>query len=157
MIADIKALIAPIVAARGGRDLVLLMNTAQSLSLSWVVTPNGEFVFADVNDGTLRNLTVITSTTVPAGMLIMVDAAEFASATGDTPEFDVSDVATIHEEDTAPLPIVGGTVQPPVIGSIAAPVRSLWQTASIGVRMMVDMNWTMRRANMVSWMTGVTW
>jgi HK97 family phage prohead protease/HK97 family phage major capsid protein len=157
MIADIKALIAPIVAARGGRDLVLLMNTAQSLSLSWVVTPNGEFVFADVNDGTLRNLTVITSTTVPAGMLIMVDAAEFASVTGDAPEFDVSDVATIHEEDTAPLPIVGGTVQPPAIGSVAAPVRSLWQTASIGVRMMVDMNWTMRRANMVSWMTGVTW
>jgi len=157
MIADIKALIAPIVAARGGRDLVLLMNTAQSLSLSWVVTPNGEFVFADVSDGTLRNLTVITSTTVPAGMLIMVDAAEFASVTGDAPEFDVSDVATIHEEDTTPLPIVGGTAQPPVIGSIAAPVRSLWQTASIGVRMMVDMNWTMRRANMVSWMTGVTW
>ena len=85
MIADIKSLIAPIVAARGGRDLVLLMNTAQSLSLSWVVTPNGEFVFADVNDGSLRNLTVITSTTVPAGMLIMIDAAEFASVTGDTP------------------------------------------------------------------------
>jgi HK97 family phage prohead protease/HK97 family phage major capsid protein len=157
MIADIKALIAPIVAARAGRDLVLLMNTAQSLSLSWVVTPNGEFVFADVNDGTLRNLTVITSTTVPAGMLIMIDAAEFASVTGDTPEFDVSDVATIHEEDTTPLPLVGGTVQPPVIGSIAAPVRSLWQTASIGVRFMLDMNWTMRRANCVSWMTGVTW
>ena len=156
MIADVTALIAPIAAARGGSDLVLLMNTAQSLRMSWVVTPNGEFVFSDVANGALRNLTVITSTTVPAGMLIMVDAAEFASVTGDAPEFDVSDVATIHESDT-PLPIVGGIVQPPVIGSIAAPVRSLWQTASIGVRMMVDMNWTMRRTNMVSWMTGVTW
>jgi hypothetical protein len=154
MISDIKALIAPIVAARGGRDLVLLMNTAQSLSLSWVVTPNGEFVFADVADGTLRNLTVITSTTVPAGMLIMIDAAEFASVTGDAPEFDVSDVATIHEEDTAPLPIVTGAQGS---GVVASPTRSLWQTASIGVRMMVDMNWTMRRSNMVSWMTGVTW
>ena len=154
MISDIKSLIAPIVAARGGRDLVLLMNTAQSLSLSWVVTPNGEFVFADVADGTLRNLTVITSTTVPAGMLIMIDAAEFASVTGDAPEFDVSDVATIHEEDTAPLPIVTGAQGS---GVVASPTRSLWQTASIGVRMMVDMNWTMRRSNMVSWMTGVTW
>ena len=46
----------------------------------------------------------------------MIDAAEFASATGDMPEFDVSDVATIHEEDTVPLPIVGGTAQPPLIG-----------------------------------------
>ena len=157
MIADIKGLIAPIVAARGGRNLVLLMNTAQSLSLSWVTTPMGEFVFADVADGTLRNLTVITSTTVPAGTLIMLDASEFATVTGDTPMFDVSDVATIHEEDTAPLPIVGGTVQPPAIGSVAAPVRSLWQTASIGVRLVLDMNWTMRRANMVSWVSGVTW
>jgi HK97 family phage prohead protease len=157
MIADITALMNPISAARGGSDLVLLMNPAQALKLSWVVTPNGDFIFADIQNGSLRNLTVITSTTVPAGMLIMLDAAEFASVTGDAPEFDVSDVATIHEEDTTPLPLVGGTVQPPVIGSIAAPVRSLWQTASIGVRMMVDMNWTMRRANMVSWMTGVTW
>jgi HK97 family phage major capsid protein len=157
MIADITALMAPISAARGGSDLVLLMNPAQALKLSWVVTPNGDFIFADIQNGSLRNLSVITSTTVPAGMLIMVDAAEFASVTGDAPEFDVSDVATIHEEDTTPLPIVGGTVQPPVIGSIAAPVRSLWQTASIGVRMMVDMNWTMRRSNMVTWMTGVTW
>jgi HK97 family phage major capsid protein len=154
MIADIKALIAPIVAARGGANLVLLMNTAQSLSLSWVVAPNGEFVFADVQDGMLRNLTVITSTTVPAGMLIMIDASEFASVTGDTPEFDVSDVATIHEEDTTPLPLVTGAQGS---GVVASPMRSLWQTASIGVRMMLDMNWTMRRTNMVSWMTGVTW
>ena len=100
---------------------------------------------------------MIASTTVPASMLIMVDAADFASATGDMPEFDVSDVATIHEEDTTPLPIVGGVVQPPLIASVAAPVRSLWQTASVGVRMMMDMNWAMRRPNMVSWMTGVTW
>ena len=153
MIADIKALIAPIVANRGGRRLVLLMNTAQSLSLSWVVTPNGEFIFADVANGTLRNLTVITSTTVPAGMLIMVDAADFASVTGDTAQFDVSDVATLHEEDTTPLPI--GTAGSPAV--VAAPVRSLFQTASIAVRLLMDMNWTMRRSGMVSWMTGVTW
>ena len=154
MVADIKALIAPIVAVRGGRDLVLLINTAQSLSLSWVVTPNGEFIFADVANGTLRNLTVITSTTVPAGMLIMIDAADFASVTGDAPEFDVSDVATIHEEDTTPLPIATGAQGS---GVLATPTRSLWQTASIGVRMLLDMNWTMRRTGMVSWMTGVTW
>jgi HK97 family phage prohead protease len=153
MVADIKALIAPIVAARGGRDLVLLINTAQSLSLSWVTTPNGQFVFSGVADGNLRNITVVTTTTVPAGMLIMLDASEFASVTGDTPEFDVSDVATIHEEDTSPQPI--GTTGAPAV--VAAPVRSLWQTASIGVRMMLDMNWTMRRTGLVSWMTGVTW
>ena len=157
IVADIQALMAPIIAARGGRDLVLLCNPAQSLAMDWAVTPAGTFVFADVNVPAMRGLTVVSSITVPAGMLIMVDASEFASVTGDTPEFDVSDVATIHEEDTAPLPIVGGTVQPPILASVAAPVRSLWQTASIGIRMMLDMNWSMRRTGMVTWMTGVTW
>ena len=157
IIADISGLMAPIIAARGGRDLVLICNPAQKLSMDWAVTPNGQFVFASESVPAMRGLTIVSSTTVPAGTLIMVDAADFASVTGDSPEFDVSDVATIHEEDTAPLPIVGGTVQPPVIGSIAAPVRSLWQTASIGVRMLLDMNWAMRRQNMVSFVTGVTW
>jgi HK97 family phage prohead protease len=153
IVADIQALMAPIVAARGGRDLVLLCNPAQSLAMDWAVAPNGTFVFADSGAPALRSVTVIASTTVPATMLIMVDAADFASVTGDTPEFDVSDVATIHEEDTTPLPI--STVGAPA--TVAAPARSLWQTASIGIRMLLDMNWAMRRTGMVSWMTGVTW
>ena len=157
IISDIAALMAPIIANRGGRDLVLLCNPAQKLAMDWAITPNGQFVFASDEVPVMRGITIVSSTTIPATELIMLDAADFASVTGDTPLFDVSDVATIHEEDTTPLPIVGGTVQPPAIGSVAAPVRSLWQTASIGVRMMLDMNWTMRRAGMVSWMTGVTW
>jgi HK97 family phage major capsid protein len=156
MVADIKALIAAIVANRGGRNLVLICNPAQALALEWIVV-DGRFVFESVEQGTLRGLKFVESHIVPAGMLIMVDAADFATVTGDSPQFDVSDVATIHEEDTTPLPIVGGTVQPPVIGSIAAPVRSLWQTASIGIRMILEMNWHMRRPGMVSWMTGVSW
>jgi HK97 family phage major capsid protein/HK97 family phage prohead protease len=157
MVADINTLAAPITANRGGNNLVLLMNPAQKRKMSWAVAPNGTFVFSTVENGQVRDLTVVASTTVAAGTLIMLDADEFATATGDSPQFDVSDVSTIHEEDTLPLPIVGGIVQPPVIGSIAAPVRSLWQTASIGIRMILPMNWTMRRTGMVTYMTGVTW
>jgi HK97 family phage prohead protease len=153
IIADVSALMAPIIAARGGRDLVLLCNPAQKLAMSWAVTPMGQFIFQD-GELASRGLTVVSSTSMPATQLIMVDAADFASVTGDSPQFDVSDVATIHEEDTAPLPLVTGAQGS---GVVASPMRSLWQTASIGIRMMLDMNWTMRRAGMVSWMTGVTW
>jgi hypothetical protein len=139
IIADISALMAPIIAAR-------------KLSMSWAVTPMGQFIFQD-GELASRGLTVVSSTSMPATQLVMIDAADFASVTGDSPQFDVSDVATIHEEDTTPLAI-GTAGAPP---TVAAPVRSLWQTASIGIRMMLDMNWTMRRAGMVSWMTGVTW
>jgi HK97 family phage prohead protease/HK97 family phage major capsid protein len=156
IIDDITTLIAPIAAQRGGRDMVLIMNIAQYNKIAWAMSSLGEFVF-DTGSGQVRNVSLVWSTTVPAARLIMVDAADFASVTGDTAEFDVSEVATIHEEDTAPLPIVGGTVQPPAIGSVAAPVRSLWQTGSIGIRMLMPMNWTMRRTGMVTFMDAVTW
>ena len=66
------------------------------------------------------------------------------------PEFSVSESASFHEEDTAPLPLVGGTAQPPVIGSVAAPVRSMWQTATISVRLIWDCTWTVRRTGAVA-------
>jgi hypothetical protein len=57
-------------------------------------------------------------------------------------------------EDTAPLAIIGGTTGTPVP---AVPTRSLWQTDTIGVRMLLPMNWAYRRPGMVQWMSGVTW
>ena len=157
MVADINTLAGVITANRGGDNLLLIMNPAQERKMAWATVPNtGTFVFSSVESGRVRDMTIVASTTVPAGQLIMLDANEFASVTGDSPEFDVNDVATIHEE-SVPLPIVGGVVQPPVIGSIAAPVRSLWQTASMGIRMILPMNWTMRRTGMVSFMNSVTW
>jgi hypothetical protein len=86
----------------------------------------------------------IPAPALAAGMLVMIDAASFASAVG-TIDFSVSQNPAIHM-DSAPQAVM-----------TAAPVRSLWQTASIGVRMLLDMNWTMRRTGSVSWMTGVTW
>jgi hypothetical protein len=40
-------------------------------------------------------------------------------------------------EDTTPLEIVSGTGP-----TTADPVRSLWQTASVGVRMLMDVSWS---------------
>ena len=71
-----------------------------------------------------------------ANTIVALDAASFASSLG-VPEFQTDEDAAIHEE-TVPLPIIGGIVQPPVIGSIAAPTRSLWQTASLGIRTLID-------------------
>ncbi len=153
MIADIKALVSAIITANGGRDIVVIMNTVQGMGINFAQNLDG-FLFGGLTEAGQRfGVTFATSTAVPAGLVVAVDAAEFATASGDTPDFNVSDQATIHEEDTAPLPIVG-TGGTPVT---ANPVRSLWQTDTIGVRMRLPLNWSMRRPNMVSWMTGVTW
>jgi hypothetical protein len=68
---------------------------------------------------------------------------------GEAPRFEISDQATLHMEDTTPLPIVDGGVP-------AAPVRSLWQTDSLGLRLIMPMNWIMRRP-VAALINGVTW
>ena len=75
----------------------------------------------------------------------LVDAASFASAEGDTSEVDISEEATLHMEDATPLPIVSGAT--------ASPVRSLWQTASVGIRVINHMDWAMTGANRVAVLT----
>jgi len=90
---------------------------------------------------------------VPVGTVIAVDAADFVSVGGEAPRFEISDQATLHMEDTLPLAI--GTPGTPAV--VAAPVRSLYQTDSLALRLIMPLNWTLRRSGVVAWMAGVTW
>lgn len=153
---DIKNLIGALVTASNGqlRNPVWIMNPAQALSIALTQNAGGDFPLAsDMQNGRLMTYPVLQSTAVPAGMIIIVDASDFFSATGDEPNFSVSDQATLHMEDTAPqqLSTVGTT------NTVAAPVRSLWQTDSIAIRMILDINWALRRTGTVAWTTAVTW
>ena len=150
MAADLKNLAAAIVANGGGRDIVFLMNPVQAMGIGLAQATDGTFI--TVPDQLTR--AVISSQTVPVDTVIAVDAADFATATGDMPKYSVSDQATIHEEDTTPLPLATGAQGSAVV---ASPIRSLWQTDSIGVRMVLDVSWAMRRAGMVAVAEGVTW
>jgi HK97 family phage major capsid protein/HK97 family phage prohead protease len=156
LVADLKALVASLITSSNGniRQPVWIMNPVQALSISLTQNAGGDFPFAaDLRAGTLLGYPVAQSATVPQGTVALVDAADFFTATGDEPRFDVSDQATLHMEDTTPLAIsAAGT--PNVV---AAPVRSMFQTDSIALRMILDMNWAMRRAGMVAVVTGVTW
>ena len=95
-------------------------------------------------------VTILESTNVPDGRLIAIRNTDFATALGDMPEFEISNQATIHMEDTSPAEIVatGPTA--------AAPVRSLWQTDSSALRMSMDVSWKMARDGMVSWIDGTS-
>lgn len=149
---DIDTLAAPFDTAKAGRNLVLLMNKREARKLSFVPGPDDRMgsmrqILAD------SGITPISSVNVPAGRLIMLDAADFATAAGDQPEFEASEQAVIHAEDTSPAQI--GTAGSPNV--VAAPVISMFQTASIALRMLLDITWAMRRAGMVSWIDGADW
>ena len=98
------------------------------------------------------NYPVITSITVPVDTMFLVDAADFITATGDTPRFDVSDQGVLNMEDLTPQQLVSGTAP-----TVATPQRSLWQTDSIAIRMIMDLNWAMRRTGSVQFVSGMLW
>jgi HK97 family phage major capsid protein len=153
---DLLRMMGELVTATNGnlRTPVWIMNPARAMSLSMITNAGGDFPFQqEINQQQLRGYPVIISGTVTATTVIFLDAADYVSVAGDQPMFDVSDQATLHMEDSVPLAI--GTAGSPA--TVAAPVRSLFQTDSIALRMLLPMNWAMRRTGVVSVTTGVTW
>ena len=157
MVADLKALVGAITAAGGGGrgPIAVLINPAQALSLSFAQTTTGDFLFSDPAQAASKfGVRFIVSATVPAAKVIAVDAADFATALGDAPRFAVSTEATLHEEDTTPLALGTGAQGS---GVLAVPMRSLFQTDAVAIRMSLYVSWVMRRASMVQTITTVSW
>jgi len=161
LIGDIRALTTALITGTNGnlRAPVWIMNPGDVLAASLLpaVAGGGQFPFGEqLAAGTLQGYPVIQSSTVAADMMFLIDAADFVSVTGDTPRFDVSDQATLVFDDTAPAQVgtVGVSASPNVVG---APARSLWQTDTIGIRMILDINWGLRRSGIVAWMQSMTW
>jgi HK97 family phage major capsid protein/HK97 family phage prohead protease len=154
VITDLRTAVNALTTANMGRSLVWVMNKQRVMSLALMTNAAGAFMFRDeIANGTLLGLPLLSSTTVPAETVFLMDAAELAGAWDSVPQFDLSEQATLHMEDTTPLPIVDGATQP----ATAHPVRSLFQTASIALRMLWDLTWTQRRPGAVFVLTACKW
>jgi HK97 family phage prohead protease len=153
---DLKLLTQGLIAGTYGnvREPVWLVNPGDLISASLTSAANtGIFPFRDeIKGGTLGNIPFIKSVTMPAHQMVLVDAADFVVVGGDAPRLEISDQATLHLEDTAPLDLVSGS---PAV--VAAPQKSLFQTDSLAIRMVLPLNWLQRRAGTIAWMTGTTW
>lgn len=152
MVADLRGRLQQMASLNIGSKPVFVMNPARAVGLELALTSTGTAAFPSLSNGVLFGAPVVTSTTVPAGVVFLIDASEVAYA-GGTPRFLGSDVATIHEEDTTPLPIVDGGATP----KTASPVRSLYQTNSAALRMTMDLDWTILRAGAVQTITGAAY
>jgi HK97 family phage prohead protease/HK97 family phage major capsid protein len=156
-VGDLTNLISAISGATFGnlRSPVWLANQTDMLRASLLNAMNtGIFPFrAEIAGGTLNTIPIIDSATVPAKTLILVDAADFVVVGGDAPRMEMSDQATLHMEDTTPLDLVSSGSP----GTVASPQRSLFQTDSLALRMVMPLNWLQRRAGTVAWVQGVNW
>ncbi|MDX0230256.1 hypothetical protein GOC14_06805 [Sinorhizobium meliloti] len=133
MVADLRNLVEALVEDAGPIEPVFVMSQANKIAVDLLSPGHG--------------LDIIASPTLAFGSqhrVIALDAASFVSAEGDNAEIEFGEEATLHMEDTAPLPIVDAA------GVTASPVRSLWQTASVGLRMINSLDWVMRRPGRVA-------
>lgn len=157
LIGDLKALAAALLTATLGniRSPVWIMNPGDALAAALTqAAAGGDLPFRDeLSRGLLIGYPVIRSTIGTTDTLYLVDAADFMTATGDVPRFDVSDQAVLHMEDTTPAAI--SAVGTP--NTVAAPIRSLFQTDTMAIRMIMDVNWAWRRTGMAVYATTLTW
>ncbi len=154
---DIKAMVGALITATKGnlRAPVWIMNPGDALLGSLMMTTSGDMPFkAELAAGTLNGIPVIQSTTGCTDMWHLVDAADFVTATGDAPQFMVSDQAVLHM-DTSPTQLSGNATATPV--AMAYPVRSLFQTDSLAIRMIMDVSWGLLRTGTVQWQDAMVW
>ena len=182
MQADIKTLVGKFITANVGSKPVLLLNSATRLSLGLMTNAMGDFIFQEqVSGGQLLAISIIGSPIVPAGVVILVDADAFASAF-DPMEIDVSEQATLtiaNADLTAATHAGAGSGAGGAIGSTAnqvvpdggilvtgsgggssavgAQALSLWQTWSLGIRLVMPASFGITKAGAVQGLTGVTW
>ena len=177
LIQDLKDMLAFFTANRTGSRPVLIMNNLTKLNISMMQSSLSDFLYRDeISSGRILGMEVISSDNVPEDLCIMIDADSFVSAM-DTPTFDVSEVATVAQNnaDATPPTMAAnadgtlGTVGevPPRAGAhisgstgpaYATTVsRSLWQTYSVGIRLLAPTSWAMIRPNSIVERTALTW
>lgn len=149
--ADLRGRLTALAGHNMGKNPVWVMNPARFWGVSLALTATGTTAFPETANGLLLGIPVLTSTNIPADVVYLVDAGEVSYAGGNM-NFKATDVATLHEEDTTPLPIVSSTGP-----ATADPVRSLFQTNTSALRMMMTVDWAVMRPGAVQTITACGW
>jgi HK97 family phage major capsid protein len=148
IVADLRARMQSMYGQNLGKRPVWVMNPARALGLSTCINSVGTKVFPEMANGVLMGAPFVTSTTVAADVVYLIDAGEVSFA-GGLPRFVGTDVATLHYEDTTPAHINGATA--------ATPVQSLYQTNSAAIRCTWELDWAVMRSGAVQTITGCDW
>jgi capsid protein len=119
---DTSALIDELVTGGGGAAPMLFMSPGRAARAN-ILAPG-------------IDVPVIGAPTIAASRVIAVDAGAFAWGFSENPDIDISDQVTVHEETNAQA--IG------VSGSPTVPIRSMWQTASIAIRLNLRCTWALR-------------
>jgi hypothetical protein len=149
--------VTPITAATGGGwDAMTADIAALAFALAPVAGNGGIVLIASIKQAVALAMSlggpaypVLTSSALGAGTVIAVATQALATSIN-VPAIEASPNALLHEEDTSPLPINIG-------GVMATPVRSLFQTDSVGLRFKLPVSWALRSPSGVAVVEGASW
>lgn len=153
VILDIRSLLQKFIDANNpANQAVLLMEEGTALAASLILNALGQRAFPDLGmrGGFLLGIPVITSESVPAGIVAIVNASDIHYADDGEVAVDMSREASLEMKNQANL------TQDPTAGTGASLV-SLWQNNLVGIRAEHTVNWRRRRASAVAYLTGVAW
>jgi hypothetical protein len=134
--ADDLAKLAGTVAAVGGLDLIFV---AGPYAAAAITTYQPLFKYPVYCSSAVNDTTVIC--VAPSAIVV---------AGGDAPKIDVSIEAVLHMEDTSPLPLT-------TAATASFPIRSVFQTDVVAVRLRCDVDWAVRASGAVAFISSVTW
>jgi Phage capsid family len=138
-LSDLSDLVQAVSAVTGNNPIVLIAAPAQAASLRLANARIGYEVLAS---GALADRTVVA-----------VASNALVSAMDPAPRFELSKSATVHTEDTSPAQLASvGTPN-----TVAAPMRSMFQSDSSALRLIMEVSWGLRTSGAVAWMQNVNW
>ena len=88
---------------------------------------------------------VLPSAALPAGTVIAIAGNGLAAAIESVPDIRASIEATFHEETT------------PAVLMTAPPVRNLFQTDALALRMVLPCDWALRSSGAIAFVQGASW
>jgi hypothetical protein len=131
---DLKNMFGALAANGGGKTAVIICALPQAVTLKLTAGPKFDY-------------DILASTSLPNGTVAVVEVGSFASGFNSAPEFRASDQSSFHFDDTAPAdPVMGGQ-----------PVKSMFQTESVALKMGVFASWGLRAAGHCQFVSGTTW
>jgi hypothetical protein len=96
---------------------------------------------------------VFSSSGLAANTIMAVATNALAVAVDPVPRIESSVEAVMHYEDASPAQI--GTAGSP--NTVAAPTSSLYQTDTVGLKIILKVPWGLRASGAVAWLTSATW
>ena len=138
MDSDLTKLFAALASHSAGKSPVIIAAAPQAIALKRAVGPKFD-------------IEILTSTALASGVVGVVEISSFVSGFSSVAEFSTTRSALLHFEDATPGQIVSDT------GTLASPVRSLFQLEGIGLKCTLWGSWGLRAAGHAQWIQSVTW